>query len=844
VRGFSSTSGAPRNDGGTLGEGTASMEPSGPLPVATLFPVQFCMARIGFPCGHSLVYADTVKFMRVTSSSVFVLCPALLSGAISGCSVDSVDGPTASSSQPITSGPTVAPSGCVVSLGALTLGASSVVQTGIAAGSVTAGAHTAIAGDVYSSGNVTLGAQTSVLGTLSYGGTLTEGAGDALGASVHANVAKPTIPTLVPVPGTTAITVPANGSRAFAPGAYGAITIGAGARVTFAAGTFALASLTVGSGASVTFDTASGGVLLEVKGAVTWANGTTIASDPTRVTIYSGGASVTLASGLAFTGSIVAPAAAVSIGANGSVTQGCVQGGSVTFGAGVAITGSANPCLGLADGAACDDANACTQKDTCQSGVCSGSEPVVCAPADACHLAGSCDPGRGACSGGPAPAGTQCGAALVCDGQGSCVSTSRSCEKVTWSDVVGSPGNDSTMGVAVDSHGGVYLVGQTAGLDGVASNGAMAAVLKFDAAGNRVWTQQFGSSGDDSAMAVATAGDFVYVAGLTAGSLDGSTNAGGIDAFLAEYDTSGNLLWRKQFGSSGDDLAWGVAVDSAGNAYVAGTTNGSLDGASSAGWDAAFVVQFDSSGNRGWIRQLGTGASNIEGRAIAADPAGDLYVTGYTSGGDFEGQPAVGNSDFFLVKLDAAGAVNWSVLDGSTEGAFAHGVATDSAGNVYVVGATFGNLDGNEATASGDLFLVKYDPSGNRIWARERAPATGVAEGLAVATDPAGGVYVTGEVSGSLDGNAYASDGSDDWFVTQYTSDGTWVSSDQSGLASEDLGLALAWDPNGNHLYLGAVSPQPEVDNHISYDFMVDQLDPGVCPLLPPPPPKGPPPAL
>ncbi|HTQ06929.1 MAG TPA: SBBP repeat-containing protein [Polyangiaceae bacterium] len=780
--------------------------------------------------------------MKTSCSNTSVFVPVLLAGVL-GCSAGSGDGPTASSSLPITGGPTVVPAGCLVSLGALTIGASSTIQAGVAAASVTAGARTTLGGDVYASGNVVLGAQSSIAGALDYGGTLTEGAGDSVGVTLHANVAKPTIPVLAPAPGTTAITVPANGTRTLTPGAYGTVTVGAGARVTFAAGTFDLASLTVGSGATVTFDTASGGVLVEVKGAVSWANGTVQAADPTHVTLYSG-ASVTLGAGLAFAGSIVAPAGAVSLGANSSVPNGCVQGGTVTLGSGVGIAGSANPCLALADGAACDDGNACTRQDTCQSGVCVGSQPVVCAATDACHLAGTCDETAGTCGGGLAPAGTQCGPGLVCDGQGTCGSATRSCEKVGLSDVVAAPGNDETLGVAVDAQGAVYLVGETAGLEGVTISGVMGAVLKFDAAGNRLWTQQFGSSGDDTAAAVATVGNVVYVAGVTGGSLDGTPSAGGLDAFLAEYDGSGNLLWRRQFGSAGDDRPWSLAVDAAGNAYVAGTTNGSLDGASASGWDSLFVVQFDTNGNRGFTRELGTGVSHIEARSLAADAAGNLYVTGYTSGGDFEGQPGLGQSDYFLVKLDATGAVEWSVLDGSAQGDFAHGVATDPAGNAYVVGFTTEALDGSGITNGGEFFLAKYDANGNRIWARERGPQTGIAEGLAVAVDHEGDVVVTGAVSGSLDGNAYAADGFDDWFLARYTTDGTWISSDQSGLPSADDGLALAADPNADRLYLGAVSPQPEVDNHISYDFMLDQLSPGVCPALPPPPPKGPPPAL
>jgi len=77
-------------------------------------------------------------------------------------------------------------------------------------------------------------------------------------------------------------------------------------------------------------------------------------------------------------------------------------------------TGTCDPSSGecvtapVPDGASCSDANACTQNDSCQAGVCVGANPVACAALDACHLAGTCDPSTGACSNPPAPDGTVC----------------------------------------------------------------------------------------------------------------------------------------------------------------------------------------------------------------------------------------------------------------------------------------------------------------------------------------------------------------------------------------------------------------------------------------------------
>ena len=80
--------------------------------------------------------------------------------------------------------------------------------------------------------------------------------------------------------------------------------------------------------------------------------------------------------------------------------------------------------------------------------------------------------------------------------------------------------------------------------------------------------------------------------GTPFGGLDGNTNTGGQDIFLAKYDTNGKKLWTHQLGTSSDDIGLDVSVDSGGNAYVTGVTDGSLDGNTNAGGEDMFLVKF------------------------------------------------------------------------------------------------------------------------------------------------------------------------------------------------------------------------------------------------------------
>jgi len=165
---------------------------------------------------------------------------------------------------------------------------------------------------------------------------------------------------------------------------------------------------------------------------------------------------------------------------------------------------------------------------------------------------------------------------------------------------------------------------------------------------NIQWTRQFGASGRDEGLAIAVdSSGNAYVSGWTDGTFPGQTSVGGSDAFVAKYDGTGNQLWLKQFGASGDDGGYGIAVDSSGNAYVTGIAWGTLPGQTSRGWRDVFVAKYDGAGNQLWLKQLGISESD-EASDVAVDASGNLYIAGRTG--------ALGESDVFLVKFGEAAA--------------------------------------------------------------------------------------------------------------------------------------------------------------------------------------------
>jgi hypothetical protein len=343
--------------------------------------------------------------------------------------------------------------------------------------------------------------------------------------------------------------------------------------------------------------------------------------------------------------------------------------------------------------------------------------------------------------------------------------------KKLWTRQLGTAASDTAYGVVVDAGGNAFVAGITGGaLGGNTSAGADDIFLaKLDPTGATSWIRQVGSAGYDCGFAVAIdpAGN-VFVAGSTDGAFPGSTNAGGADVLLVKFAPDGTTLWARQLGSADYEYAHAVAVDADGNAFVAGSTSGALDGVANAGLDDLFLVKYAPDGRRLWIRQLGSPSFDLA-TSVAVDAAGNALVAGHTTG-NLDGHPNQGAEDLFVAKYDAAGTKLWSTQVGSAAFDFAYGLALDAAGNAFVAGHTDGAFDGNVYAGSNDLLLVKLDPSGAKVWTRQFGTAS-LEDVFSVALDAAGDAFVAGYTNADLDGN-FLVGGVSDLFVVKYGPDG------------------------------------------------------------------------
>jgi uncharacterized lipoprotein YmbA len=327
-----------------------------------------------------------------------------------------------------------------------------------------------------------------------------------------------------------------------------------------------------------------------------------------------------------------------------------------------------------------------------------------------------------------------------------------------WIRQLGTSAGDSASAAAPDGLGGVYVSGRTFGsLGGLNAGYEDAWLAHYDGAGNQLWIRQLGTSVFDLVNAAAPDGSGgVYVGGHTGGSL-GGTNAGSSDAWLARYDGAGNQLWISQLGTSTDDRVYAAAPDGAGGLYVGGSTHGSLGG-SSAGGDEAWLARYDSTGNQLWIRQLGT-STDERVYGAAADGSGGVYVSGPTRGS--LGGTNAGYEDVWLSRYDSAGNQLWIRQLGTSLPEYAFTAAPDGSGGTYVGGITAGSLGGSNAGGF-DAWLARYDGAGNQLWIRQLG-TSGSEQLTSAARGEASGVYVAGYTDGGLGG--LSAGGFDAWMA-------------------------------------------------------------------------------
>ena len=341
-------------------------------------------------------------------------------------------------------------------------------------------------------------------------------------------------------------------------------------------------------------------------------------------------------------------------------------------------------------------------------------------------------------------------------------------------------GYDKASDIAVDGSGNVYVTGQS-------TNSPFAQdyhTEKYDTAGNLIWSADYDGTGngDDRAFAVkADISGNVYVTGYSLGSETG------FDYATVKYDTNGNELWVARFNGyeNYNDRPVDLTIDNSGNVYVTGwsvAANGYTDYA---------TIKYNSSGEQQWIAEYdGTANSEDVGSNIICDVAGNVYVTGYSWSGT--------SYDYLTVKYNSAGEQQWATNYNGTgnHSDIPLALVVDGAGNSYVTGWI------TNADANIDCAVIKYNSEGVQQWVEiYDGPANDWDEGIGLALDNTGNVYVTG--------GSYGVGTSRDIMTIKYDTDGNqqWVARYDGPEYAVDKAYDIVID-NSGYIYITGFSTQ------------------------------------
>ena len=328
--------------------------------------------------------------------------------------------------------------------------------------------------------------------------------------------------------------------------------------------------------------------------------------------------------------------------------------------------------------------------------------------------------------------------------------------------------DDGGQAITIDSSGNIYVTGYSWGDESSSDY----ATMKYDTDGNRLWVARYNgpANAEDWALdLVLDSSGNLYVTGWSQG------NGTEADCTTIKYDEQGNQLWVARYDgqASGYDLAYAIASDFSSNIYITGWSQGN-------GTDAdCATIKYDSDGNQLWAARY-NGPINGEDKcfAIAVDGWANVFVTGWSQGNGT-------GSDYTTLKYDSEGNQLWVArYDGPIGGDDkAQNIAADVLGNVYVTGWSQGNGTG------ADYATIKYSNNGDLLWeARYDGPASGEDTAYDLVVDSFGDIYITGWSQGN---------GTDaDYTTLKYNSSGDllWVARYDGPITSDDISRTIDLD--------------------------------------------------
>ncbi|MDR6922170.1 T9SS type A sorting domain-containing protein [Chryseobacterium sp. 2987] len=378
---------------------------------------------------------------------------------------------------------------------------------------------------------------------------------------------------------------------------------------------------------------------------------------------------------------------------------------------------------------------------------------------------------------------------------------------IQWQKALGGNSWDQAHSVLQTSDGGYIMAGESSSANGdVTINHGTADfwIVKLNTSGAIQWQKSLGGTLDDVANSIQQTSDGGYIIAGASSSTNGdvTVNHGYSDYWIVKLDSSGNIQWQKSLGGNKEDIAHSIQQTSDGGYIIAGESY-STDGDVTVnhGYSDYWIVKLDTSGSMQWQKSLG-GSSYDRARSVQQTSDGGYIIAGgsLSTDGDVTGNH--GQEDFWIVKLDSSGNIQWEKsLEGNLAD-FAESIQQTSDGGYIVAGGS--NSVNSEIPVTfgiSNYRVAKLDSDGNMLWQRYFGGSGNDYPNSIQQTSDEG--YIVAGGAASLDGNITGNHGLVDYWIIKLDSSGNMQWQKSLGGSQFDETHSIQQTSDGGYILAG-----------------------------------------
>lgn len=384
---------------------------------------------------------------------------------------------------------------------------------------------------------------------------------------------------------------------------------------------------------------------------------------------------------------------------------------------------------------------------------------------------------------------------------------------IQWQKSFGGDNYDFPYSIQQTSEGGYIVAGSTSSINSgdVTNNyaGTDCWVVKLTSVGTLQWQRSLGGNKDEEVQSIVQTSDggYIFAGYTTSNDINVSGHHGFVDFWVVKLDKNGSIQWQKCLGGDGYDSAMTIQLTSDGGYIVAGSSSSSNGDANSNHGSLDFwIVKLDNIGGVQWQKSLG-GSGTETAYSIQQTSDGGYIVAGSSNSknGDVTGNH--GNMDVWIIKLDTNGSLEWQKSLGGSGYDYANSIRQTSDGGYIMAGYSNSN-DGDVTSSQGsyDSWIVKLDNNGVLQWQKSLGGSN--YDSASSILQISSGDYIVAGTSSSINVNGYVTGnhGGSDYWVLRIDKNGNIQWQKSLGGSGDDSATSIQLTSNGGYVVAGSSS--------------------------------------